>query len=280
MSSIGGHTGIRVVNDVDSVDDLPDPAEIDSEAVWYLESGDLAPDYVGPTMWDDIDEQFTEWVSLVDGEILSAIPDSDPNHWWPADEGAGSSLTDGVGSIDVSLTFDDWESGTYIGNSAPKWNGVDSMGTADGASIQSLGTQATIAFTYRADSISGRSGLVGNYDDSSRYGIIIEDSTEYRGYIGGESTSSAFSSADVPSGENVRLQLVYDDDTLTVYENGSDVGSAHDPDGEVDFAGDLYFGAWHDGDWVLDGILDDIQLDNEAWDSSTRQDDLERQPWW
>ena len=71
--SIIGHKGIQVLSDINSVDDLPEVADVESEAVWYIESGDLAPDYIAPSFWDG--QQFNEWISLVDGEVLGAIPD-------------------------------------------------------------------------------------------------------------------------------------------------------------------------------------------------------------
>ena len=98
--SIIGHKGIQVLSDIDSVDDLPEIADVESEAVWYIESGDFAPDYIAPSFWDG--EQFTEWISLVDGEVLDDIPDSDL--YYPVDEGSGDSLTDVNGDNDGSST--------------------------------------------------------------------------------------------------------------------------------------------------------------------------------
>ena len=71
--SIIGHKGIQVLSNINSVDDLPEAADVESEAVWYIESGDFAPDYIAPSFWDG--QQFNEWISLVDGEVLDGIPD-------------------------------------------------------------------------------------------------------------------------------------------------------------------------------------------------------------
>ena len=72
--SIIGHRGIQVLSDINSVDDLPEIADVESEAVWYIESGDFAPDYIAPSFWDG--EQFNEWISLFDGDVLDGIPDT------------------------------------------------------------------------------------------------------------------------------------------------------------------------------------------------------------
>ena len=91
--SIIGHRGIQVLSDINSVDDLPEAADVESEAVWYIESGDFAPDYIAPSFWDG--QQFTEWISLVDGEVLDGIPDSVVTR--PADDNSTSSTTVGHG---------------------------------------------------------------------------------------------------------------------------------------------------------------------------------------
>ena len=68
--------GIEVLENVNEMADLPDISTIDSEGVWYIESGEFAPDYIAPTNWDATAGEFTDWFSLFDGQIIRAIPDS------------------------------------------------------------------------------------------------------------------------------------------------------------------------------------------------------------
>ena len=78
MSQIwrGVSGGIEVLENVNEMADLPDISAIDSEGVWYIESGGFGPDYIAPTNWDSSAGEFTDWFSLFDGRILSDIPDS------------------------------------------------------------------------------------------------------------------------------------------------------------------------------------------------------------
>ena len=70
---VGG--GIEVLENINEVADLPDISTIDSEGVWYIESGEFGPDYIAPTNWDSTAGEFTDWFSLFDGQILADIPD-------------------------------------------------------------------------------------------------------------------------------------------------------------------------------------------------------------
>ena len=79
MSQIwrGVSGGIEVLENVNEMADLPDISTIDSEGVWYIESGEFGPDYIAPTNWDSSAGEFTDWFSLFDGRILVDIPDPD-----------------------------------------------------------------------------------------------------------------------------------------------------------------------------------------------------------
>jgi hypothetical protein len=67
-----------------------------------------------------------------------AIPDSVIHHW-PADEGSGTTLTDNVGSNDISLSFDRWRSDTaFEGGTAPDFDDSssdDGSTSADGNTL-------------------------------------------------------------------------------------------------------------------------------------------------
>ena len=105
MSQIwrGMSGGIEVLENVNEMADLPDISTIDSEGVWYIESGEFGPDYIAPTNWDSGAGEFTDWFSLFDGRILADLPDSvvddferdNPLNDWGGDTGAFSVVTDG-----------------------------------------------------------------------------------------------------------------------------------------------------------------------------------------
>ena len=79
--------GIEVLENVNEMADLPDISAIGSEGVWYIESGEFAPDYIAPTNWDSSVGEFTDWFSLFDGRILGDIPDPWPESYLIEDWG-------------------------------------------------------------------------------------------------------------------------------------------------------------------------------------------------
>jgi len=174
---IGG--GIEVLSNIDAVDELPDIATIDEEGVWYIESGELAPDYVGPTNWDSGEGQFTDWFSLFDGQILSAIPDSvdyqylasdldlnddDEVTSWDAAIGdltlTGSGATFKVGTFDGEhdcIKFDA-DSSDDLGES---FSSAVSQPYTVGLAVESTGSLGRI---FDSNNMGGRC-IVGNQDE-------------------------------------------------------------------------------------------------------------------
>ena len=176
--SIIGHRGIQVLSDINSVDDLPEIADVESEAVWYIESGDFAQDYIAPSFWDG--EQFNEWISLVDGEVLDGIPDSVVSR--PDDDNDTSSTANGGLHIELKTN----------------WPSI-------GAEISNNTTGATKAYLYDLDNDSyGSSELIDetdisglssgdafafkdvNLDSGQEYVIVVdaEGSSYTRGFSG------------------------------------------------------------------------------------------------
>ena len=90
-SALGG--GIEVLSGINSYSDLPHPTTISDEGVYYIESGDLSPDYIMPSDWDG--SQFTTWRSLFDGKNLAisdiTVPDNTVAHY----DASKLSLSDG-----------------------------------------------------------------------------------------------------------------------------------------------------------------------------------------
>ena len=54
--------------------------------------------------------EFTTWRSLVDGEEISAIPDSEADHQWNYTAGSGTTVEDTIGSLDAEYTSISWGS--------------------------------------------------------------------------------------------------------------------------------------------------------------------------
>ena len=58
--------------------------------------------------------EFTEWRSLVDGERISAIPDDQLTQYWPGSEGSGTTVSNSITSVNLSLSQDSWVTGSEL----------------------------------------------------------------------------------------------------------------------------------------------------------------------
>ena len=115
FTQFGGSGEIVTLDDINEYDDLPPLAEIDSPDVYEIRTGELGTDYLVPMQ--DGSTDFNQWYSLVDGQIIRAIPDSVVNnldHAHLIDEGEGAVLNPaGVddGLQDIASSF----------NGSPTW---------------------------------------------------------------------------------------------------------------------------------------------------------------
>ena len=89
---------------------------------------------------------FTTWRSLVDGEEIDRIPDSEGTHQWNADEGSGSTLTDSIGSLDGTINNATWQTNsTGAGDAYLLYDGVDDY----------VDLESTTAFASLRDNVEG-----------------------------------------------------------------------------------------------------------------------------
>ena len=170
MSQIwrGVSGGIEVLENVNEMADIPDISTINSEGVWYIESGEFGPDYIAPTNWDSSAGEFTDWFSLFDGLILVDIPDSVVSR--PDDD---DSISD---STERGLVFE----------SDVNWLSI-------GARISNHTSNATRAYLHNVDTDT----LIKDKDisdlssgDSFTFeDVNISKSTEYAIYVDAEGSS-------------------------------------------------------------------------------------------
>ena len=71
----GGTGNIVTLDNINEFADLPAIEEVDSPDVYEIRTGELATDYLVPVQVDST--SFTDWYSLLDGQVLRAIPDPD-----------------------------------------------------------------------------------------------------------------------------------------------------------------------------------------------------------
>ena len=81
------------------------------------------------------------WRSLIDGQEVSAIPDSGGTHQWNYDEGSGDTFADSIATLDGTLVNNpSWASDAGAGGSYVVLNGTDQYGD--------LGSESRTEFTH------------------------------------------------------------------------------------------------------------------------------------
>ena len=186
--------------------------------------------------------EFTTWRSLVDGEEISTIPDSELDHRWKMDEGSGSTLSDSVGSVSATLNGATWLSNSkYTGGVATDYDGVDDWWGTD-ENIDINGEEATVLFwgdtispqddfarlmsTSPSDSDNPVNGwqIVFEQQDPSQYGIALfeneSSSFAFRDVSGPDASSQDLFYAITLNGDTARLQI-FDDGGRVFDESGS-----------------------------------------------------------
>ena len=103
LTPFGGTGEIVTLDNINEYDDLPPLAEIDSPDVYEIRTGALGTDYLVPMQ--DGSTDFNEWYSLVDGQIIRAIPDSAIARYDAREEeetGSINNIKDQTGTFDLS----------------------------------------------------------------------------------------------------------------------------------------------------------------------------------
>ena len=253
--SIIGHKGIQVLSNINSSDDLPEIADVESEAVWYIESGDLAPDYIAPSFWDG--EQFNEWISLVDGEFLVGIPDEQDLHSRYDFSEYDSSTTSNI--PDLSDNEFDLVNGSISGYTA--LNGIQAADfnlDALASDTYPDTTAATVHMAVEIDYSDWSAGdnlivLSSDSDNSDRNTIQNRDSLEWR------ILHNDFEDGTANGDAQVVFTYRYDPAGASNFrENGTEIVSISDSDDQQAVLSAI--GADNDG-----GIGDGITLTVGEW---------------
>ena len=158
---------------------------------------------------------FTTWKGITDGQRYD-IPDSaltqKANHYWPFDEGSGSTVHDNIGEENGDISGPTWESGVGFGNAYLDFDGVDDIITypqlIDGSSV--------VISTWCIH--DGSSGQYLTHQDVAD-GVILWTGTgddEWNLTAGGESMGSV---AAPVIDEWVMVTAVVDGDTVELYHN-------------------------------------------------------------
>ena len=185
---------VQTLENIDSFDDLPDVTELTEEQLYAIRSGDFSSDYIAPFEWDGA--SYEKWRSIIDGEVLFAIPDSEADHYYPATAGLGDTIVDENGGDDLSGSLS-WGDAEGIGDTYPDFNGTDEI-VRSGINNSVWGsTTATLAAWFKPES-SGESRPYGIYVDGVTSAVVFFYDRD------GSNTLSAFIN-DGDGGNNLNL---------------------------------------------------------------------------
>lgn len=218
-----------------------------------------------------------------DGDVVwTAIPDS-ATHRWPMDTGSGSTVYDSIGSDNGSFK----KSPSWVSDSNAIGGYMIDFDSGSNDRIQygktfsdfSLSSSWSFAITIDADDASTSGQVImhqaisgGDVSMSLEGGVVA-------GAMWNGSNTVAPAEKSITGNTKQRVVYVYDDpnNTSTIYVNASGSSSG----GQVRYGNSSNFAlaAKSNGDLPFNGSLDDAIIANEAWSSSTVQDDYDRQPW-
>ena len=305
--SIIGHKGIQVLSNINSSDDLPEAADVESEAVWYIESGDLAPDYIAPSLWDG--QQFNNWISLVDGEVLAGIPDSVKYHFYTGDISADDGESPDVWPETIQGADGDLFGPTYqVDGVFDGHDGLESDGVDDYADLGTLGNFGekrsegfSLVLTFRTTTDDGFPIAVEPEDGEDAFNVLYggDSGTGYGTdeqtlrWVGGDGSNEwriATDDGAVPTNETIAAIFVSESNSAedaSWYINESDAQSnvARD-DGDLSnapaFNIPFYAFARNDDGSDADHVectIYEIMFADEPFDSADRQMIWDRYSW-
>ena len=235
---------------------------------------------------------FTTWRSLVDGEEISAIPDSAIHHW-PIDEGSGGTIEDVIGTHDADVNGPTWVSNDYRRQYALDGDGVDDyidLGTLGdyGSEVVSTNDFAWV-LTLEVDDPSSGDEILGArfaFTNVDRLHVQFRGDDEIRCLYGGDRNDFSIG-PDLTVGKH-RLVINRSGtgwDGWELYVNGEEQDGSNEGDSgetaEGDLQNDLYMMAKNSdaAEGHLDCVIDNVIFTDSALSESEIQDDYDLQPW-
>ena len=238
---------------------------------------------------------FNTWRSLVDGESISAIPDS-AVHQLKLDDVNGSVL-DSIGDLDGTTRGVTSIDGDYVGGSASEGDGVDddiSLGTWGDFDVSFCEEPATILFTVDGFG-GGRAAIFGN-STSRRVKIETNDigpdgSLDFlvRPEGGGdEDRTHTTNGGLIDDGNKHRIALRIPGDDVNNWEFAVD-GNIEDmtvsknegisDDLPLNQSDDVLLHRAADDSEYFGGVIDNFIVTNSSLSDSKIVDDYNQQPW-
>ena len=169
----GGRFDVEPLENINEVADLPDLAQLDEAQIYSIRSGNFAPDYVVPWAWDASTEEYQEWRSTVDGQVIRDIPDS-AIHQLKLDEDS-STFADSIGSEDATNQGTSRVTGDYLGGAARSGDGSDQY--IEWTSLGDFGSNmdSDFAVLFTVETTDDEAVLFGTRNDNNntRFNVSV-----------------------------------------------------------------------------------------------------------
>ena len=216
VSNTGDKTGTQDITlEIDSVLEDTDAGvrvlanRTDSGTLeWVTDSGETAQDYTATVL--SADDSATQTVTVEDAD---ALPDSGGLHQWDVVEGEGTTLNDGIATLDLNFNGLSWASGAGTEDIYAVLDGMDDEATVGPSEFESMRTgQATMATWLRPDDDGSTENRnvwgVERELTGTAVGMDFRGSYFVRLTLNGE--SSAVSGGSVPTNEWVFVAFTSD----------------------------------------------------------------------
>lgn len=219
-------------------------------------------------------------------------PVGSPIHWWPLNEGSGTTVTDAQGTDDGTMNGLSWISDTWAGGHALEGDGTDGYvdtGTSD------VSGQFAVCWTMVHNFDSGTVGsrqdpITGGWDAANNlvaWQVIFDPDTDELYADSWDSSDTAPSVAmpvsNLPGpGTKHRVVVQYDGTDWQIWVNGTLEASAAGSYGAVDASTDRYLFAIDDDGTpanFFNGQIDDVVIYNTSLTDQQISDDYARRPW-
>jgi len=227
------------------------------------------------------------WRSLIDGEEVSAIPDSAVMQL-RFDEGTGSIASDSVGNNDGTLLESaEWVSGSYTGDFAIEFNAnggtTDDRVRVDHDTDLNPGTDdfTLIATAMQYEATSGDIGIAVKYpfeDTVTPYYGFVERDDEFVFVVRDDEGDEVRLKEAISYDEKYRIAGRRDGDDFDLFINGELKTSTTDSSiGDPSNSENLNIGRHFEND-AFPGVIDNVILHDKALSDEEISEDFANQP--
>lgn len=188
---------------------------------------------------------------------------------WPLDEGSGKVVTDVIGGNEGTFVGDlDWVEGKFDGGL--KFDGATTHVVIPRNPDLEPADSVTFSAWVKINGVTGRQEII-TCGDSYFISLNEGGAGVFRGWIHqGGGWPGVHGTTKPKMGTWYFVAMTYDGTDVKIYVDGKLEGAVSAP-GKIDYLDlPIRFGKHHAMDWVLDGVLDEVEI----WDGAMTEDEI------